>query len=129
MASIVREFTVATPAADVWAAVADVGAVNQLIDYLGEVTVDGDVRSCRLGDAGTLEELIVSVDHDVRRLAYAIQSSPFGFAHHHASMQVTAVDRGTSRLTWITDIAPDPLVEVVTEPIDAAVASIQRHFA
>ena len=129
MASIVREFTVATPAADVWAAVADVGAVNQLIDYLGEVTVDGDVRSCRLGDAGTLEELIVSVDHDVRRLAYAIQSSPFGFGHHHASMQVTAVDRGTSRLTWITDIAPDPLVEVVTEPIDAAVASIQRHFA
>lgn len=129
MASIVREFTVATPAADVWAAVADVGAVNQLIDYLGEVTVDGDVRSCRLGDAGTLEELIVSLDHDVRRLAYTIQSSPFGFAHHHASMQVTAVDRGTSRLTWITDIAPDPLAEVVTEPIDAAVASIQRHFA
>ncbi len=129
MASIVREFTVATPAADVWAAVADVGAVNQLIDYLGEVTVDGDVRSCRLGDAGTLEELIVSLDHDVRRLAYTIQSSPFGFAHHHASMQVTAVDRGTSRLTWITDIAPDPLAEGVTEPIDAAVASIQRHFA
>ena len=82
MASIVREFTVATPAADVWAAVADVGAVNQLIDYLGEVTVDGDVRSCRLGDAGTLEELIVSVDHDVRRLAYAIQSSPTSFTSH-----------------------------------------------
>ncbi|MGF1647304.1 MAG: SRPBCC family protein [Kineosporiaceae bacterium] len=129
MATILREFTVEAPAADVWEAVADIGAVDRLIDFLGEVTVDGDIRSCQLGDAGALRELIVSVDHDLRRVAYSIQASPFGFTHHHASMQVTPVDDGASRFTWITDVAPDALAGAVTEPVDTAVESIKRHFA
>ncbi|WP_158220896.1 SRPBCC family protein [Kineosporia sp. R_H_3] len=129
MATLVREFTLTAPAQQVWDAVADVGGVNRLIDFLGEVTVDGDIRSCQLGDAGALRELIVSVDHDLRRLAYSIQASPFGFTHHHASMQVTPVDDATSRFTWITDVAPDTLAGAVTEPVDTAVDSIKRHFA
>lgn len=129
MATIVREFTVNSPAATVWRDIADVGAVNQLIDYLGPVTLDGPTRTCALGDAGTLHELIVSVDPDLRRVAYSIQESPFDFSHHHASMQVTPVGDHTSQVTWITDLAPDSLAGVIREPIDAAVDSIIRHFA
>ena len=61
MATIVREFTLDAPADQVWTAVADVGAVDRLIDYLGEVTLDGATRTCQLADAGALEELIVTV--------------------------------------------------------------------
>ena len=128
MATIIREFTVERPATEVWKEVADVGNVNRLIDFLGEVTLDGDTRTCELGDAGQLEELIVSVDDERMRLAYAVTGSPFNLTHHHASMQVQP-DGAGSRLVWTTDLKPDEMAGAVTEPIDASVASIERHFA
>lgn len=128
MATIYREIPLDRTAADVWAGIADLGAVNQLIDFLGDVTVDGDVRRCSLGDAGELEELIVTVDHERQRLVYSIRQSPFGLTHHSASMQVVADEAG-SRLVWTTDLLPDALAGALTEPVDAAAASIARHFA
>jgi len=129
MATIVREFTLDAPADQVWTAVADVGAVDRFIDYLGEVTLDGVTRTCQLADAGALEELIVTVDDTHRRLAYSIRRSPFGFDHHHASMQVTEAADGGTTFTWVTDLSPDTLAGAVVEPIDAAVDSIRRRFS
>ena len=88
MATIYREVDLDTDAEEAWRQLADVGAVDKLIDYLGPVTVDGDRRSCSLGDQGELNELIVTVDHDRRRLAYSIRESPLNFTHHSASWQV-----------------------------------------
>ncbi len=128
MATIVRDFIVGADPARAWAAVADVGAVNRLITFLGTVTVDGDRRSCSLGEQGALHELIVSVDHEHRRFAYTMQDSPFGFEHHHASMQVIPSDTGT-RFVWTTDFKPDTLVDAVTPAIDAGVESIKASLA
>lgn len=75
------------PVEKVWSAIADVGAPNKLITFLGETTLEGDRRSCSLGDMGKLEELIVSVDDENRRVVYSIRESPFNFTHHSASMQ------------------------------------------
>ena len=77
MATIHREFEVSATPDQAWSALRDVGKINQLITFLGEVTVDGDRRTCQLGDQGTLDELIVSVDDEQRRLAYSIVESPF----------------------------------------------------
>lgn len=128
MATIVREFRVPPAPEDVWKRLADVGSINTLIDFLGEVTVEGDVRSCSLGDDGVLEELIVSVDHERRRFVYSIRQSPFGMEHHHASIQAVP-DAGGTRLVWITDVKPDAVAPVIEEPIDAAVQSIQRQLS
>lgn len=45
-----------------WAALEEVGKVNQLIGFLGPVTMDGDVRRVDMAENGIIEELIVSVD-------------------------------------------------------------------
>jgi hypothetical protein len=45
--------------------------------------VNGDCRTCSLGDQGNLDELIVSVGDERRRIAYSIRESPFGFEHHN----------------------------------------------
>lgn len=128
MATIVRDFPVDAPADVVWKEFADVGGVNRLIDYLGEVTVNGNVRTCSMGEAGELEELIVSIDDERRRLAYSVQQSPFGLQHHHASVQI--LDEGSgSRCIWTTDLLPDHMAGMIVEPVDAAVASIQRFFS
>lgn len=128
MATIYREVDLDADAEEAWRQLADVGAVNKLIDYLGPVTVDGDRRSCSLGDQGELNELIVTVDQDRRRLAYSIRESPLNFTHHSASWQVTpAGDK--SRLVWITDVKPDSVAPALEELIDQTADSIQRNLS
>jgi hypothetical protein len=127
MATIYREVDLDAHADEAWRRLADVGAVDKLIDYLGPVTVDGDRRSCSLGDQGELNELIVTVDHDRRRLAYSIRESPLKFTHHSASWQVTP-EGDKSRLVWITDVKPDSAA-ALEALIDQTADSIQRNLS
>lgn len=92
--------------------------------FLGEVTLDGDRRTCSLGDLGVLDERILSVDAERRRVAYTIQTSPLGFEHHSASMSVHTDADGRTTITWITDFAPGSLAGHVEPLIDQGVASI-----
>jgi hypothetical protein len=128
MASIYRELHLDAGIDEVWSRFADVGAVNQLIDFLGPVTVDGDQRSCSLGEQGKLDELIVTVDDAHRRLVYSIRQSPFGFTHHSASWQVTK-DGDRTRFVWISDIKPDAAAPALEQAVDQAADAIRRHFA
>jgi carbon monoxide dehydrogenase subunit G len=129
MASVYREFDVDAPVGQAWAAVADVGAVYKLVTLLGDVTLDGDRRTCELGDGmGTLEELITSVDEEHRRLSYSIQKSPFDFEHHHASMQVFENDAGGSRIVWAIDFKPDAAEPQVAGLIDTAAETIKQSL-
>jgi carbon monoxide dehydrogenase subunit G len=128
MATIYRELDLDADADEAWRRMADVKAVNKLIDFLGAVTIDGDRRSCALGEQGELNELIVTVDNDRRRLVYSIRESPFNFAHHSASWQVTP-DGDRSRLVWITDLKPDSVAPEFEKVIDQAADSIQRNLS
>lgn len=129
MATITREFVLDVPADAVWNRISDIGAINELIDFLGEVTVEEDHRTCALDDGGTLDELIVSVDPDRQRLVYSIRQSPFGFDHHSASMQAVADGDGRTRFVWITDFKPEAAAPALEGAIDEAVASIKRALS
>ncbi len=129
MATLTREFVLDVPPDTVWSRISDVGAVNELIDFVGEVTVHGDRRTCALGDQGLLDELIVTVDPEQRRLVYSIRQSPFGFEHHSASMQAVADGDGRTRFLWITDFKPDTVTPALEDALDQAVASIKRVLA
>lgn len=112
---------------EAWAKIADVGAVNQIFPFLGEVTLEGDSRTCDLGD-GTLEELIVTVDADRRRLVYAIVGGPLPFTQHSATMQVVPTEGGGCLLEWDHDFKPDSvepmLIAAVTPAVDALYQTI-----
>jgi hypothetical protein len=124
MASIYREFDVDAPVEKVWAAIADVGAPDKIINFLSDVTLNENRRSLQLGDMGRLEELIVSIDPDHRRVAYSVRESPFNLAHHNASVQALSNDKGGTRFVWITDVKPDEAA--APEIIDAAIESIKK---
>lgn len=124
MATLYRETDLNAPADEVWNALADVGALNTLITFLGDVTVEGEERVCSLGD-DKLRELIVTVDDEHRRVAYSVQESPFNFAHHHSSMQV--IPNGeTTKFVWWTDVKPDETAPVLAQAIDQSVDSIRQ---
>jgi carbon monoxide dehydrogenase subunit G len=126
MATIHREFEIDAPPEKAWAALRDVGRINELITFLGEVSVDGDHRTCELGEQGKLDELIVSVDDERRRLAYSIVDSPFKLQHHHASMQVEPNGASGARFVWTTDVKPDGAVPDLSTAIDGAIGSLKE---
>jgi len=125
MATIIRRIPITTGVEQAWAAIADPERVNEILTFLGPVTVTGNRRSCSLDDQGTLEELLVSADADQRRVAYAIVSSPFGFVHHHASMEIVDDPSGVT-FVWTTDFLPDELRPAIEPVIDLGVASIEQ---
>jgi hypothetical protein len=129
MPSIHRSFTVAVGPDEAWRRIADVGAVAQLLDFLGEVTLDGDRRTCSLGEMGALDERILDIDHEHRRVAYTIVDAPMPFTHHSAGMSVDVAPDGATRVRWITDFSPAELQPQVEGLIDQGVASMTTALA
>ena len=125
MATITRQIPLAADADQAWATIADPARVNELLTFLGPVTVGDGQRTCSLGEQGNLHELLVTNDPARRRIAYSITSSPFGFSHHHASMEIVDTPDGTT-FVWTNDWLPDDLHQAVEPIIDAGVASIQH---
>jgi len=112
MATIHKEILIEACPENVWAAVRDVGEVHQRL-------VPGVVIATRLEDGARLvtfasgavaRELIVDVDDEARRFAYAVVEGSLHAAHHNASMQVIAEGSHLCRVDWITDVLPNSLV-------------------
>jgi hypothetical protein len=128
MASIHKDIHLAADVDTVWAAVRDVGQVHERLcpGVVTDAHLDGDARVVTFADGFVARELIVDLDDDARRFAYAVVDGPF--THHHASMHVTAEPGGGSRLTWITDLLPEEIVPVIAGLVDQGAAAMQRTF-
>ncbi|MCA9556199.1 MAG: SRPBCC family protein [Myxococcales bacterium] len=124
MATIYREFTVDAPADAVWARMSALGRAHELFSFLVGSEVEGDRRVCHMADGARLEELILDVDPERRRIAYAILRSPFGMEFHSASWQ--AFPRGdTTLFAWTTDVKPDGMAPELAKVIDGELANIR----
>ncbi len=117
MATITKTATLRAPVAEVWDIVSDIGNVPALTGMIVESVVEGDHRTCRMADGQTLEESILSVDHDLRRVAYRVHSSPFPITEHAASITVSD-DGGRARVIWTTDLLPDSAAPMFREAAD-----------
>lgn len=108
MASIRKEIVIEASPEYVWEAVRDVGAVHQRLTpgILVDARIDGDERILTFARGGVVRELIVAIDNEARRLAYAVIEGSKRVTFHHASMQVFAEGERNSRLLWITDFLP-----------------------
>lgn len=105
MASIRKEVSLALDPDAVWDAFADVGQVHTRL-------APGFVTDCQLEDGARVvtffngfvaRELIVDVDAQRRRLAYAIEGGRA--SHHHATFEVLPDGQG-SRVIWTADVLP-----------------------
>lgn len=109
MASIYKEILLDADPEDVWSVIRDVGAVHERLapGFVVDVKLDGDARIVTFADGAVVRELLVTLDEDARRLAYA---SVGGQArHHNASFQVFPHGEHGTRLVWITDVFPHEL--------------------
>jgi carbon monoxide dehydrogenase subunit G len=125
MASIRREMTVEAPAAKIWDAIRDVGAVHERLapGFATDTKMDGDARIVTFGNGIVARELIVDVDHPARRLVWSVVGGRM--THHNASLQVFE-DGRNSKVVWIADLLPNDLAGVIAGMIDQGMAAMKR---
>ena len=126
MASIRKEFSVAAPAARVWEALRDLGAVHTRL-------ARGFVTDCRLQDEERIvtfrngfvaRELIVDVSEAARRLAYSARSERL--AHHHAFFQVFDDGPARCRVLWVADVLPHEAAKIVGAMMKEGAAAMSK---
>lgn len=126
MASIRKELIVNAPADHVWAALRDIGQVHTRLarEFVIDTRLDGDSRLVTFANGEVVRERIVDIDDRARRLAYAVVD--WRTTHHNASFQVTPDGDGRSRLTWVTDLLPDALADLVGGFVEQGCVAIKR---
>ena len=127
MASVRITIPIARPVSEVWAAIADVGAVHRRLarGFVVDTRLEGDCRVVTFENGFVARELLVDVDDSGRRLAYAVVESPLGMRHHHATMEVEG-DDDRSVLLWVADVAPDEAAAPVGEFMRLGAEAIRR---
>jgi len=124
MATVQKVIDVKASVEDVWDKIANVGSISDLVGFITESQLDGDVRVCKMADGGVLEEKIISIDNTLRRVSYCITKSPLDLDFHSASMQVVPNGEGASMI-WITDLKPDSMAEQFDPIFEEAVPGIR----
>jgi hypothetical protein len=128
MASICQQIVIEAAAPQVWAAVRDVGAVHRRLvpGYVVDTRLEGDYRILTHSTGSVTRELIIDVDDQERRLAYAVVEGRLPLLHHHASMQVFAAGEHRSRLVWITDVLPNDLANDIRLHVERGAAVMKQ---
>lgn len=126
MATIIRDIEVGASAEFVWSAVRDVGNVQVRLfpDFVTDVTMESGIRHVRFATGWVIHELIVSIDDELRRIAYA---SVQGRAqHHNSSMQVFPIAENRCRILWTTDVLPDAVADSISDILNHAIPLMVR---
>lgn len=111
MASIRKEVLIESSAEDVWEVIGDfaAGASRMAPGFVVDTRTEADCRVVTFAHGAVARERLVSLDHDMRRIVYAVVGDSLQLVHDNASMQVIADGELRCRLVWIHDVLPDDL--------------------
>jgi carbon monoxide dehydrogenase subunit G len=125
MASIRREISINASPELVWSAVRDVGALHTRLvpGFVTDTKLENGARLVTFGNGSVVRELIVDVDDDARRIAWAAVGT--GMTHHNASFQVFA-ENGRTRGVWIADLLPHELAPQIAGMIEQGLSVMKR---
>lgn len=125
MASIYKDIPIDARAEDVWAAVADFGAVHKLAPgFVTDARLDGDARIVTFHNGTVARELLVDCDDARRRLVYAIIGERV--KHYSASVQVIADGEARTRMIWIVDVLPNEIATYISGQMDQGILAMQK---
>ena len=125
MASIQKNILIDAPAADVWDAVRDFGALHTRLapGFVLDTKLDGDARIVTFSNGTVARELLVDCDDTKRRLAYAVISERL--TQHSASIQIIADGDHRCRMIWITDVLPHEIAPYISAQMDQGALAVQ----
>ena len=130
MTRIRETIAIAAPPAELWDAIADIGAIHtrvapgMVLDT--KLEQGGAVRVVTFGNGAVLTEAIVSLDHAARELVWTAQGGPW--THHNASLSVTDGAGGGGAVTWTADVLPDSAGEIIAGFVAAGLQTMKAHY-
>ena len=127
MASVKLDIPLAAPAAHVWDAVRDVGAIHTRFvpGFVTDTKIEGDIRTVTFETGFVAQELIVDIDGSAMRLAYSVRPNEL-MTHHHASFEVVPEGAEAGRLVWQADFLPEAAEEPVRGMMEHGAAVMKR---
>ena len=124
MATIYKEIAIKASPEKAWLAVRDVGAPHRLFTGVAVAAeFDGAAREVTFANGTRIRELIVDVNDDLKRIAYAWVGG--SATHHNASIQVFQ-DGQFCRIAWITDVLPKEVAAAISPLVDAGAAAMKK---
>ncbi|HVW25110.1 MAG TPA: SRPBCC family protein [Polyangiaceae bacterium] len=126
MASIRREVTIDAAPEAVWDALRDVGAIHTRLakGFVADVRLNGDTRVVTFGNGMVVEEIVLGIDEELRRVAWTARGGRL--SHHNAAAQVFSEGPSRTRFVWIADILPNELAPTIAGMIEQGLAAIKR---
>ena len=128
MASVHCEIVIERRPAEVWDALADVGALHTRLapGFVTDCRLEPGARVVTFANGMVARELIVDVDAERRRVAWSVVGGRL--SHHNASAQVLAAGNDATRFVWIADFLPDEHAPALATMIENGLAAIKRHL-
>ena len=125
MASIQKDIPISAPAAQVWDAVRDFGALHTRLapGFVLDTKLDGEARIVTFANGTVARELLVDCDDARRRLAYAVVSERL--TQHSASIQIVADGDTNCRMIWLTDVLPHEIAPYISAQMDQGALAVQ----
>jgi hypothetical protein len=126
MASIRKEFLIASRAEEVWDAVRDFGALHRRLvpGFVVDAKMDGDARIVTFANGMVAREVLVDLDDKAKRLVYAIVGGRP--THYNASVQVLSEGEASARFIWIIDVLPNDLAPAIDAMAEQGAKAIKR---
>jgi carbon monoxide dehydrogenase subunit G len=129
MATIIEDFRIEARPEAVWDALRDVGRIHERLarGFVTGTILEGEERIVTFANGFVARERIVSVDDDLRRLAYSVASERL--THHNASFQVFADSPEGSRVVWTADLLPHEAAETIGAMMRHGAEAMRRTLA
>ncbi len=124
MATITKNYSIDIDPDRVWDVLAEPSRIRSLFSFLTEASGDQDKRVCVMSDGSELHERFFSIDHQARRVAYTITSSPFGLEAHASAWSVKPSGEG-SVVSLVIDVLPDSAGEMLDAMLESEQANIE----
>ncbi|WP_341677768.1 SRPBCC family protein [Niveibacterium sp. SC-1] len=126
MAYIRRQITIDRPAADVWDALRDIGALHTrlVVGFVTDCRLEGESRLVTFANGTTVREQIIDVGDEDRRVAWSAAGGLLSY--YHASAQVRPVSDASCEVVWVADLLPHEAKPTIATMIEAGLAAMKR---
>lgn len=126
MASVHREALINAPAAQVWAALQDVGALHTRLvpGFVTSCRLEGEARLVGFANGMQAKELIVDINEALMRVSWSAVGGRL--THHNASAQVIATGAASCKVLWVADLLPHELAPAIAGMIEQGLAAMKR---
>ena len=127
MATVRKEIPLRAPAAEVWDAIRDIGALHTRLvpGFVADTRLEPGARIVTFANGMVAREPIVALDEAAMRLVWTAEGG--AATHFNGAAQVVA-DGDAARVIWISDFLPDAIASEIDAAMTAGAAAMQRAF-